>query len=195
MGGHDYVARVDCAEGCAFTGITFNRTLQARDLVTGAVTVRGVQADDGHGFVPLAGLRLDDPSAWRPGQVGYGASVRLTAAGDDALATTFRSTDGSSPVLAYADTPQSVPVVAAPGSTTTAAAHGGVDDFSGATLAYTVVRRASPLPSVLDTGAIADLDYLRIRAAALRLRVDVDGVARPARAPTTPSLGCVTPGC
>ncbi len=163
VGAHDYVAKVDCAAGCAFTGITFDRTLNAQDLVTGAVTVRGVQAGDGQGFTSLAGLRLDDASAWRAAQVGYGATLRIAAAGDHALAMTFRSTGGSSPVLAYADSPSSLPIVAAPKSTTTTAAHGGVNDFSGAAVDYTIVRRAAPLPAVLDTGAIADLDYLRIR--------------------------------
>ena len=162
MGSGAYTARVDCAAGCAFAGLTFDRTFGAQDLIAGAVTVRAVETDAGRGFTPVR-MRLGDPAAWRSAQIGVGASLRLTAGGPGSLSTVFRATGGSSPVLDYADSPTTIPLVAAPKATTDGRRRGGVNDYSGAAITYDIRRFVSPLPAVLDHGAVADLNYLRTR--------------------------------
>ncbi len=160
-GAGTYVAKVDCAQGCDFTGVTFNRTITARDTISGTVVVTGVAADDGHGYTAV-GARLHERAAWRADQIGVGSATTI---GTDpaGLLASFRSSGGSSPVLDFADSPTLVPVAATPQSTTAAQAHGAVYDYTGAHINYLVTERASPLPAVLNTGAMADLAYLRTR--------------------------------
>lgn len=160
-GMHAYTAAVDCADGCSFAGLIIDRSIDAQDLVRAELRVLAVQSDRGGAFraVPMA---LAEPSSWRAEQLGYGARTTFARAGS-ALGVSFRATDGSSPILQFADSPTVLPVVAAPKSLATPASTGAVEDWSGTLLPYRVVQLASPLPVVLDTGAVADLDYLRLR--------------------------------
>ena len=156
-----YVVKVDCAQGCQFTGLVFDRTITAQDTISGTVVVRQVTADDGRGFVPVP-VRAHDAAAWRSAQIGVGSSVHITA--DPAgLVAAFHSTGGGSPELQFADSPTLIPIAAAPNSTSVSAPHGAVYDYTGAFINYVVTERASPLPAVLDTGAVGNLTYLRTR--------------------------------
>ena len=109
----DYVATVACATGCAFTGITFDTSVDAQDTVTGAITVRGLAVDSGTGFVPFP-VPLNRAAAWRSDEIGYGAQLHITSTGPEALALQLRTTGASSAILTYAEFPASTPVVAAP---------------------------------------------------------------------------------
>ena len=154
-----YAGPVDCAAGCSLAGFVIDLTIDAQPTVTGSVLLRSVRTGDG---AAIPGLQLHSGRAWRSAAVGDGAGV--TPAGAAAgLRVAFRSVAGGSPVLSYADTPTALPIVAAPKAVTTTAATGGVYDYTGTEAAYRVVRRASPLPVVLDHGVVADLDYLRVR--------------------------------
>ena len=151
-----YAAAVDCTAGCTFAGLVVDLSVDAAPTVTGSLVLHSVATSAG----PIAGLQVRRAAGWRSSAVGYGAGVTPTAT-PAGLQVTFSSTGGGSPVLVHADAPTTLPVVAAPEATTTGAATGGVVDYSGAQAGYRIVRRTSPLPVVLDTGAIANLTYLR----------------------------------
>jgi putative ABC transport system permease protein len=158
LGVHSYTATVDCAKGCSFTGIALVRSVNAANVITGTTVLQAVSTGTAQ---PL----IAHPAAvakWRADELGYSASSTFTpsAAG---LTWTYRAEDASSPILAYPDSPSAMPIVATPASTSTQARNGGVYDYSATAYPYTVARRASPLPVALDDGAIANLDYLRIR--------------------------------
>ena len=161
LGVHDYTAAVDCTGGCSFAGILVDRSINAQDLVHGELRVTAIRSDAGGTYHSVA-MPLSAPTSWRSAQLGYGARATFSRAGA-AIAVSFRATDGSSPILQYVDSPTVLPFVAAPKSLATPAFTGAVTDYSGTVIAYRVVQKASPLPFVRDTGAIADLDYLRIR--------------------------------
>lgn len=154
-GRHRYAARVPCRDGCDFTGFSVDRSVQAADTVTGSLTVTQVEA--GAVAVPV---RLD-AAAWRPARIGTDASatLRRTAGG---LLVGFRSSGGSVPVIGYEAAPARVPIVATPAALTAGSATGAVTDAGGTELGFRVARRAGVLPAVLDRGAVADLDYLRL---------------------------------
>ena len=156
-----YTAAVDCTDGCSFAGLIIDRSIDAQDLVRAELRLTAVQSDAGGSYRPVA-MALAAPASWRAAQLGYGARTTFAKAGT-ALAVSFRATDGSSPILEFADSPNVLPIAAGPKSLATPALTGAVEDYSSTVLPYRVVQKVSPLPFVLDTGAIADLDYLRIR--------------------------------
>ena len=168
LGRHDYVAAVPCTDSCAFTGITFSPSFDATRAMTAEVAVNAVAAApaDGTAFTAVR-AELARLGAWRGEEVGYGASVRSRQV-DGAVQTQVHSEDRSSPELVYADAPNQVPVLAAPAALSAPNRRGGtISDYGGHGAQYVVRRVVEPLPVVLDQGAVADLDYLRIRVPGL----------------------------
>ena len=159
---HTYTAAVDCTDGCSFAGLIIDRSIDAQDLVQADLRLlvgagrrrrRLPAVVDGAGGSGVLAPRASSATARTPPCRRSGA----------ALGVSFRATDGSSPILQFADSPTVLPVVASPKSLATPASTGAIQDYSGTVLPYRVVQMTTPLPVVLDTGAIADLDYLRLR--------------------------------
>jgi putative ABC transport system permease protein len=75
----------------------------------------------------------------------------------------------SSAILAYADTPARIPLLATPAAISVAPHSsgstdiGGMLDYTASVAAFTIAQQTSVLPQVLDAGVIADLNYLRIQ--------------------------------
>ena len=164
LGRHDYVATVPCAGGCAFTGITFSPSFDATAAMDATVTVNAVAAAPAAGSAFTAvRADLDRASAWRGEGVGDGTSVRVDES-VGAVRAAVHSDDRGSPILVYADAPDRIPVLAARASLSAPERPDGtVADYGNHGAQYLVRRIVQPLPVVLDHGAIADLDYLRIR--------------------------------
>ena len=161
QGAHTYTAQVDCAGGCAFAGMIVDRSVDADDRITGSLRIRSIDAYSA-GVYQSVHMTLDNPGSWYGRTIGTDAGIAVARSGS-ALAVTYHATASSSPDLVYADSPAVLPVVAAPASLSTPTRTGLVSDYTGAGYAYRVVQEVSPLPVVLDTGAVADLDYLRVR--------------------------------
>lgn len=159
-GTHEYAAPVSCLDQCDFIGVTVDRSIHAAPLVTGSLTVTAVTVDGADGVHPV-GARLTDAQAWRADELGDNATQQITVSAVG-VTTHFSATNGTSPILAYNDAPVDMPVVATPSAVSQQDATGSLADFSNGLAHYRVVRWASPLPVVLDKGAIADLDALRI---------------------------------
>ena len=159
-GTHDYVASIDCPEQCEFTGVTIDRSIHAAPVVTGAMTLEAVHAQ-GLGTDRPLDVRTGDPNAWRADQLGDNATQQITTSASG-VTTRFSATNGTSPILAYNDAPVEMPIVATPRAASERIATGSLADFANGLGRYRVARWASPLPVVLDTGAVADLDFLRI---------------------------------
>jgi hypothetical protein len=160
-GTHDYTVTVDCPDECDFTGVTIDRTIHAAPLVRGSLTLEGVSVGGPAGFRPLD-VRLTDARAWRADELGFTSAQQITVS-SRGVTTRFEATNGASPILAYNDAPLEIPIAATPKSASESSAAGSLADYSNALARYRVQRWASPLPAVLDAGAMADLDYLRVR--------------------------------
>jgi hypothetical protein len=149
---------VPCSEGCAFAGITFSPRFDTTTPTRVDVSVHGVAADGRP--VPVT---LNRTNAWLGAAVGDGTSVRFVSA-DGALRAVVATSDRGSPVLAYAEAPARLPVLAARAAISEPGARAGsMVDYAGDVAPFAVRRFVQPLPVMLDTGAVADLNYLRVR--------------------------------
>jgi len=166
-GTHDYTAPVDCAAGCSFAGITWERQVNQAEDEGGTVILSAVTADAGTGFRPVP-VDLAHPAQWRGDSIGSDATTSV-GVGPAGLAVHFRSENSSSAILAYADTPARIPLLATPAAISVAPHSsgstdiGGMLDYTASVAAFTIAQQTSVLPQVLDAGVIADLNYLRIQ--------------------------------
>jgi len=160
-GVHDYVADVDCASGCAYAGVTWERPAGEFDAEHASVVVSAVQAFSGGSWhdVPAP---LNIVQQWRGDNLGGDASSTITATADG-LRDDFSSGLGSSALLVYADSPARVPVVATPAAVTGSGLLGAMLDYTATQSDFAVRAKSGALPAVTGTGAVADLDYLRIQ--------------------------------
>jgi putative ABC transport system permease protein len=159
LGSHDYLASVDCAQGCSFVGITWERPSGEFDKEQVSVRVTAVDSANGDNWTPVP-APLTDPQSWRAGSLG-GASTATLHTGADGLQANFSTEDGTSALLVYADTPTRIPLVAAPAALNGPGDEGGLLDYTESVAAFTVVSRTAVLPGVLAAGAMGELIYLR----------------------------------
>jgi putative ABC transport system permease protein len=159
LGSHDYTAKVDCADGCEFAGITWERPTGASDEESADVVVSSVyaSADASAGWREVS-ANLTAAAPWRTAVLGTDA-VSSVQAGPSGLHVTMRSGGGSYALLAYS--PGSVPIVVSPGGVSGSGATGAMLDYTFTQANFRIVTRVPVLPQVLAAGAVADLDYMR----------------------------------
>ncbi len=160
-GTHQYVAPVACASGCTFVGVTWDRPITVPGTMKGTTTLTRLEAEMSGSYHPVQ-ARLSEKKAWRAltpqGQATDRVSIASTGVQDQ-----FDSSNGGFGGIAYAYTPNPIPIVATPSALVTGTSPGSrtlVDGF-GATAHIHVVTTTTVLPVVLDYGAIADLSAVR----------------------------------
>jgi hypothetical protein len=161
-GAHSYQATVQCAGGCTFVGITWDRPIDTFPALNGTILVSKLEVQRNGTWTTLdAGLTK--PDNWRPELTPGNASDRLQTTGTG-LQDTFHSQDGASAGIAHSDSPSPLPVVTgANGVVTgpTAPNPLAVIDSGQNTATIAVSASSRVLPSVLEDGLMVDLKSIR----------------------------------
>ena len=163
LGAHRYTAAVDCADGCTLTGITWDRPIGIFGQLSGTVRVSQLEYFADGRWQPLdAGFGT--AGHWRPRASPLGNSEDTLSVTEGGLQDDYSSQGGGSGGIARADQPRPLPVLASPGGLTPGAAgqtNLRMTDQTGSAAPFHVVGSPAVLPSVLDTGVLADLAGLR----------------------------------
>jgi hypothetical protein len=161
-GTHTYTAPTACASGCILLGLVWDRPTTYLGSMSGTVTVHRIeQYRAGKWRTVDAALRR--AGSWRPGPEFSHSRDELTVT-QAGLRDRYRSDTGGYGGVSYAFAPQPLPAIATAGSVVTgpqAPSPLQMVDAFGTTTTFTVARRSSVLPLVLDNGLIVDLTYLR----------------------------------
>ena len=163
LGAHRYTAAVDCADGCTLSGITWDRPIGVFGQLSGTVRVSQLEFFADGRWQPLdAGFGT--AGNWRPRASQLGNSEDTLSVTEGGLQDDYTSQGGGSAGITRADQPRPLPVLASPGGLTPGAAGQSnlrMTDQSSAAALFHVVGSPAVLPSVLDTGVLADLAGLR----------------------------------
>jgi hypothetical protein len=160
-GTHDYTARVPCAVGCVFGGITWNRSPLAASNQHGSVTVQAIELGGPRSWTRVS-LQLSHPSSWRPAVPQGQASDHIRLA-PDGVHDEFSNENGGYGGVVYAYAPSPLPAFATPRAVIVGP--GAPDpsemvDETGTAASFKVRRYGAVLPTVLDNGLIVDVRYL-----------------------------------
>jgi hypothetical protein len=164
-GTHDYVANIPCGQvACELTGITWERIgSEVFASIGGTAVLQQLSARQGNAGWTSLSARFTQAGDWVTNN-GHTQGHDDLQAGPGGLTDHFDNANGASSVLRYADSPTTVPVIAAPNATSVPAGSPGpltmVDEFQQQAT-YAIARTVPVLPAVLTGGMLADLSYLR----------------------------------
>lgn len=161
-GANTYEGTLPCADGCQFTGITWDRPIAATTAQHGTVALTGLQVRTGGTWKDM-NLQLGNAKAWRAAPAA-GIAADHVAVTDTAITDRFTNDLGGYGGLLYQTTPYPMPAIATPSSYVRgqyAPSPLAMTDNSGNTAYFAVKRTTAVLPSVLTGGLIVDLDALR----------------------------------
>jgi len=160
-GAATYTGAVPCADGCTLTRLVWDRPIDFTEPMSGSVLVTGVDVRSGNGDWRPLDAGLTSGQQWREAGSGGQTDDVLTVTAQG-LRDEYTSTFGASPGIGHADSPQPLPVITTPGAVSNAAGEQEVlTDSSGVIAPYAQTDSVSLLPVVLDSGAIADVRYVR----------------------------------
>ncbi|WP_375388466.1 FtsX-like permease family protein [uncultured Amnibacterium sp.] len=155
-GRRGYSASVPCGNGCSLDGVSFVRSIDAFDRVSGTAVVSSITVDGRALEARLTG------GTWTAAQFRGQVEdrVRPSSAG---LVDRFVSDSGEANGVHYPSTPASVRAATTPRGVTTDRIGGdlGVQDANGLETDLRIVQRAPVLPVVLDRGAVVDVGALQ----------------------------------
>lgn len=160
-GRHAYSAPVDCTRGCTLVGVTWDRPITVQGRITGTATVTGLAVRSGGGEVDIT-ARLHRQRAWRAA-TSEGEATDRVSIDQWGVTDRFEENNGGYGGIAYAYTPDPIPIVATPSAIMTGTTPGDrnlIDGF-GASAPIRIVHLSPVLPVVLGFGAVADLTALR----------------------------------
>jgi hypothetical protein len=160
-GSHQYSAAISCSDGCTFVGLTWDRPITVSGPMRGTAILTRLDETNRSGHKKIA-ARFSEAKAWRAA-TAQGQAIDRVSTNAGGVQDQFDSDNGGFGGIAYAYTPDPIPMVATPSALVTGTKPAGrtlVDDF-GAAARIRVVNTSRVLPIVLDYGAIGDISALR----------------------------------
>jgi hypothetical protein len=161
-GAHTYLVRVPCQTGCAFRGVTWDRSVTAQRKLSGVLTLTGLETRT-NGHWQSLDLQLGSPRSWYREKAQGQASdqVHVTTHG---VVDRFTNRNGGYAGLTYGSDPSPIPAVAthaAMATGTTVPKVLGITDADSVNAAFQVAHFVPLLPVVLDNGVVMNVQYLQ----------------------------------